>query len=36
MALVTDTDVGMDVPRFGLEEIAKVADLIEKNFYETC
>ncbi len=32
MALVTDTDVGMDVPRFGLEEIAKVADLIEKKF----
>ncbi|MBW2593520.1 MAG: molybdopterin-guanine dinucleotide biosynthesis protein B [Deltaproteobacteria bacterium] len=32
MALVTDTDVGMNVPRFGLEDIAGVADLIEKKF----
>lgn len=29
IALVTDTDTDLNVPRFGLEEIEKVADLIE-------
>ncbi len=32
LALVTDTEVGIDIPRFGLEDIAKVADLIERKF----
>ena len=32
LALVTDTDVEMNVPRFGLENIADVADLIERKF----
>ncbi len=33
VALVTDaTDVNLDVPRFGLEEIGRLADLIEEKF----
>lgn len=32
IALVTDTDIDLEVPRFGLEEIEKLADLIEKRY----
>lgn len=32
LALVTDTPVALDVPRFGLEDVKAVADLIEKRF----
>jgi molybdopterin-guanine dinucleotide biosynthesis protein B len=31
-ALVTDTNVDLGVPRFGLEEVSGVADLIERRF----
>jgi len=31
-ALVTDTDISLNVPRFGLEEIKALADLIEKKY----
>jgi len=32
IALVTDTDIRVNVPVFGLEEIKSLADLIEKNY----
>ena len=32
IALVTDTDIRVDVPVFGLEEIKSLADLIEKKY----
>lgn len=32
IALVTDTDIDLEVPRFGLEDIEKLADLIEKRY----
>ena len=32
IAFVTDTDVDLKVPRFGLEDIEKLADLIEKKY----
>ena len=32
VALVTDADVDLDVPCFGLEEVDALADLIEKKF----
>ncbi len=32
IALVTNSDVDLNVPRFGLEEFEKVADLIENKF----
>jgi len=32
MALVTDDDIDINVPRFGLEDIKGLADLIEKKF----
>ncbi|OQX06589.1 MAG: molybdopterin-guanine dinucleotide biosynthesis protein B [Desulfobacteraceae bacterium IS3] len=32
IALVTDTDVDLNVPRFGLEDIQKLADFIEKKY----
>lgn len=32
VALVTDDDVDLGVPRFGLEDIKGIADLIEKKF----
>lgn len=32
IALVTNTNIEMNVPRFGLEDIAEVADLIERKF----
>jgi len=32
IALVTDTDIRVDVPLFGLEEIKSLADLIEKKY----
>ena len=31
-AVVTDVDVDLDVPKFGLEEISDLADFIEKRF----
>ncbi len=31
LAMITDTDVDTGVPRFGLEDIAPVADLIERE-----
>lgn len=31
-ALVTDTDTDLGVPRFGLEDVGQVADLIEKRY----
>jgi molybdopterin-guanine dinucleotide biosynthesis protein B len=31
-ALVTDTDVDLNVPKFGLEEVAGVVDLIARRF----
>lgn len=35
IALVTDTETDLKVPRFGLEEIEKVADLIETGYLTT-
>jgi len=32
IALVTDTDIDLNVPRFGLEDIQKLADFIEKKY----
>jgi molybdopterin-guanine dinucleotide biosynthesis protein B len=32
IALVTDTDVDLNIPRFGLEDIEALADLIENKF----
>jgi len=32
IALVTDSDVDLNVPRFGLEDIEKLADFIEKSY----
>jgi molybdopterin-guanine dinucleotide biosynthesis adapter protein len=32
IALVTDTDVDLNVPRFGLEDIEKLADFIEEKY----
>jgi len=32
VALVTDTDADLNVPRLGLEDIGKIADFIEKKF----
>ncbi|MDP3283125.1 MAG: molybdopterin-guanine dinucleotide biosynthesis protein MobB, partial [Desulfobacterales bacterium] len=32
VALVTDDDLDLNVPRFGLEDIKGLADLIEKKF----
>lgn len=32
VALVTDTDIDLNVPRFGLEDIQKLADFIEKKY----
>lgn len=32
IALVTDTDISLNVPTFGLEEIKALADLIEKKY----
>ncbi len=32
VALVTDTDVDLNVPRFGLEDIKKLADFIEEKY----
>ncbi len=32
IALVTNCDIDLNVPRFGLEEFEKVADLIENNY----
>ena len=34
IALVTDMDINLNVPTFGLEEIEALADLLEKNIYE--
>jgi hypothetical protein len=31
MALVTDDDIDLNVPRFGLEDIKGLADFIEKT-----
>lgn len=32
IAFVSDTDIDMGVPKFGLEDIERLADLIEKRF----
>ena len=32
IALVTDTDISVNVPTFGLEEIEALSDLIEKKY----
>ena len=32
IAFVTDSDIDLNVPKFGLEDIAKLADLIEENY----
>jgi molybdopterin-guanine dinucleotide biosynthesis protein B len=32
IALVTDTDISVNVPAFGLEEIKALADLVEKKY----
>jgi len=32
IALVTDTDIDLNVPRFGLEDIKELADFIESRF----
>ena len=32
IAFVTDTDIDLKVPKFGLEEIKELADLIEKRY----
>ena len=34
IALVTDSDIDLKVPRFGLEDVDALADLIEKNIYD--
>lgn len=34
IAFVTDTDIDLNVPRFGLEEIEKLADLIEIKYLQ--
>ncbi len=35
IALVTDTDTDLNVPRFGLEEIGRLADFIEEKYLTT-
>jgi hypothetical protein len=35
VAVVTDAELTIDVPVFGLEDIEKLADFIEKNFLAT-
>ena len=32
IAFVTDSDIDLNVPKFGLEEIEKLADLIEEKY----